>query len=341
MSFVLLIILFILILVVVLFPRYGLFSIIKKSRKSNTKILIENALKHLYDCEYKKLTASLKSIAGALSISVNRAAGLAGILQNQKLVISGGEIIMLTNDGRDYALQIIRTHRLWERYLADETLVGESKWHKLAEKMEHVLNPDETEKLAARLGQPLFDPHGDPIPPVIGNLPEETAKTIKEFNLGDKLKIVHVEDEPQLIYDSLIKKGFHKDSRLVISKIYNGSIDVILNEKLVSLSPLEAGNLGVIIDEHKEVTEDKQITLSSLKIGETAVIKSISKRCRGQQRRRLLDLGVLPGTIVTAELKSASGDPVAYKIKEALIALRKHQAETIYIKKLNDKERKL
>jgi DtxR family transcriptional regulator, Mn-dependent transcriptional regulator len=340
MSLTLLIILSCLLLIIVAFPNYGLLSLMAKSRKENKKILIENALKHLYDREYKKINASVKSIATTLFVSVNKADSLVCVLQNQKLVTISGEMIALTDEGRDYALQIIRTHRLWERYLADETIVSESKWHKLAEKMEHVLNPDETEKLAARLGQPLFDPHGDPIPVAIGNLPEEKSMTVKDFHPGDKLKIVHVEDEPQSIYDSLIKKGLRAGSKLVLLKKLNDCVEILLNENLISLNFPEAENLNAVIDEHKEEIETKQKTLASLKIGEVAVIKSISKRCRGQQRRRLLDLGVIPGSIVTAEMISASGDPTAYKIKEALIALRKQQAETIYIEEPNEKESK-
>jgi DtxR family Mn-dependent transcriptional regulator len=57
----------------------------------------------------------------------------------------------------------------------------------------------------------------------------------------------------------------------------------------------------------------------------------LSSNCRGAQRRRLLDLGVVPGTEIEAELPSASGDPVAYRIRGALIALRRQQAEWIEV----------
>ena len=57
----------------------------------------------------------------------------------------------------------------------------------------------------------------------------------------------------------------------------------------------------------------------------------ISKALRGQQRRRLMDLGIVPGTEIVAELKSASGDPTAYRIKGASIALRKVLSNRIYL----------
>jgi DtxR family Mn-dependent transcriptional regulator len=57
----------------------------------------------------------------------------------------------------------------------------------------------------------------------------------------------------------------------------------------------------------------------------------LSAACQGLQRRRLLDLGVVPGTRVTAEFASPGGDPIAYRIRGALIALRRVQAELIQV----------
>jgi DtxR family Mn-dependent transcriptional regulator len=54
---------------------------------------------------------------------------------------------------------------------------------------------------------------------------------------------------------------------------------------------------------------------------------------QGPERRRLLDLGIVPGTEITAEMRSAGGDPIAYRIRGALIALRKTQAAGIYVRR--------
>jgi DtxR family Mn-dependent transcriptional regulator len=66
-------------------------------------------------------------------------------------------------------------------------------------------------------------------------------------------------------------------------------------------------------------------------VGDKGIVLGISKRCRGQQRRRLMDLGIVPGTEIEAEMKSIGGDPVAYKIRGASIALRKTQADEIHL----------
>ena len=67
-------------------------------------------------------------------------------------------------------------------------------------------------------------------------------------------------------------------------------------------------------------------------IGQEATVVDISAACRGLERRRLLDLGIVPGTVVRAELQSAGGDPIAYRIRGAMIALRKDQADLIYVR---------
>ena len=73
------------------------------------------------------------------------------------------------------------------------------------------------------------------------------------------------------------------------------------------------------------------VALVDLRQGESGRVLDISQECRGLERRRLLDLGVLPGTVITAEMRSPSGDPTAYRIRDAVIGLRAEQARMINI----------
>nr|MBP6669933.1 ferrous iron transport protein A [Gemmatimonadales bacterium] len=75
-------------------------------------------------------------------------------------------------------------------------------------------------------------------------------------------------------------------------------------------------------------------SLAALRPGESAQVVRIAAACQGPARRRLLDLGVVPGTVITAEYASPGGDPVAYQIRGALIALRRVQAELIQVEPL-------
>lgn len=71
------------------------------------------------------------------------------------------------------------------------------------------------------------------------------------------------------------------------------------------------------------------LTLDQLKTGNEAIVTGLM--CTGSNRRRLMDLGILPGTHLKAELTSPMGDPTAYRVREALIALRRSQAAEIQI----------
>lgn len=73
-------------------------------------------------------------------------------------------------------------------------------------------------------------------------------------------------------------------------------------------------------------------TLADLQPGETAEVVAV--RSQGLERRRLLDLGIVPGTRITAELRSPLSDPVAYRVRGALIALRRSQAMQIEVRPL-------
>ena len=75
--------------------------------------------------------------------------------------------------------------------------------------------------------------------------------------------------------------------------------------------------------------KSKTITLDKLCLGEKGIVKSLTSN--GVIRRRMLDLGLIDGTIVEALQKSPSGDPVAYSIRGAVIALRSEDSAKVLI----------
>jgi DtxR family Mn-dependent transcriptional regulator len=99
----------------------------------------------------------------------------------------------------------------------------------------------------------------------------------------------------------------------------------------LTLTPVVAANL--LVEPTGMVREAglSERRLSSLAIGEQATVVDLAPACRGVERRRLLDLGIVPGTVIRAELRSASGEPVAYRIRGAVIALRREQADLIHV----------
>jgi len=188
---------------VLLWPVTGLLWRALGALRANERVHIEDALKHLYDCEYRDTLGTLHSLAGALGLSPRRTVELIARLEAMELVAGAGSGIRLTAEGRRYALRVIRVHRLWERFLSDETGVRPAEWHVRADVREHTLSAAEADALSARMGYPRVDPHGDPIPTADGHIPPPKGQPLTELAVGDRAEIVHLEDEPTEVYAQL------------------------------------------------------------------------------------------------------------------------------------------
>lgn len=320
----------------VAWPRRGLLPRLRRMSHLSERVLLEDALKHVYTCESIGRACSLESLAGRLEISMGRAADLLAQLAESRLVRNEAGGPRLTDTGRDSALRLVRTHRLWERYLADRTGVPAGEWHEEAERMEHALSAEEADALAARLGHPAWDPHGDPIPTAGGELPRVERLTLAGAEVGRTFEIVHLEDEPRVIYDALVSDGLELGSRVEVVERTPTSVRVRARGREWKLDNVVAPNVTVKMLAEGERADAPVTTLLDLEHGETARVTGISPACQGSQRRRLLDLGVVRGTEIESSLDSASGDPVAYLIRGALIALRREQAAWIRVQRHAD-----
>jgi len=317
-------------------PDKGLLARWKNIRYTNIRVLIEDALKHIYMCERNKVSCTFESIAGALSITTDRVMRILTRLEKLNLLERNGTDFILTQSGKTYALRIIRVHRLWERYLAEETSIPESRWHTEADIKEHEFSVEEANAISHRLGHPRYDPHGDPIPTSSGYLPPRRGIPLPKLKEGEYAKVIHIEDEPESIYSEIINKGVSLGMQIKIFKIFKHEIHFLLNGKETILTPFIATNITVLPLKKDEMLEGPYQNLLSLRSGEKAEVVSISRACRGQQRRRLLDLGLVPGTTITKEMHSITGDPIAYNIRGAVIALRNDQAKHINIKAIRE-----
>lgn len=323
---------------VLFWPEVGYFWRWQRAHGLTERVLIEDALKHLYDYEYHKQTPTMGSLAGTLGISSRQAADLLVSIEKHQLLKSEGGRLSLTSEGRDYALRILRVHRLWEHYLAEETGVSEANWHSEAERREHDLSAEEAELLAHQMGHPVYDPHGDPIPTESGEIVPRQGQPLTALPVGEPGLIVHLEDEPEAVYAQMVAEGLHLGMRVEVAEITPERIRFWGDGEEHVLAPVLAANVSVVLAPVGEKAEESFEMLSSLKIGEVGKVASISQACRGLERRRLMDLGVLPGTRVEAEMVSPSGDPTAYRVRGSCIALRKEQANQIHIQKMTREE---
>ncbi len=137
----------------VVWPRWGLAARVIRLWQMTERVRIEDALKHLYNAELSGQPGNAPGVAGTLGVSPARAVRVMARLEALGFAHSTAEGLRLTDEGRAYALRILRTHRLWERYLADRTGVAAADWHDDAEIKEHRLSKEQTENLAARMGR--------------------------------------------------------------------------------------------------------------------------------------------------------------------------------------------
>jgi DtxR family Mn-dependent transcriptional regulator len=305
-----------------------------KNKQQAEKTLIEDILKQLYHVEYSGRTASLNDMAGALKIKDRRLVALIEVMANKNLIKTEQGTLRLTESGRDYALKIIRVHRLYEKYLSEKTGIDKLEWHDRAEKMEHRLSAAQTEQLDRTLGSPRFDPHGDPIPTASGEIIDSPWLPLSVLEAGTLARIVHIEDEPEAIYQQIVAKKLHIGSQVKVLSSNEHECTFASEGKKYQFSPIVATNINVVELSNQEVYEEKAVRLSSLSEGEKAKILGISSECRGANRRRLLDLGFINGTEIETEFTSPMKEPKAFLIRNTLIALRNDQSDLVLIEKI-------
>jgi DtxR family Mn-dependent transcriptional regulator len=103
--------------------------------------------------------------------------------------------VELTPAGERIALEVIRHHRLLELYLVQALGYSWDEVHEEAEKLEHHISEKLEARIAASLGHPSFDPHGDPIPSLTGELPASDDIRLADLTVADYGRIVRVRDQ--------------------------------------------------------------------------------------------------------------------------------------------------
>lgn len=318
-------------------PGKGWFWVISNNLRINEKVVIEDILKQLYHSENSGKEQNVNSLTGTLKFNNNLIIKVIEKMALNDLIEIDGDVLRLTSSGRDYALRIVRVHRLWEKYLAEKTGFDKLEWHERAELKEHELDYEATNLLARQLGNPMYDPHGDPIPTKSGEIKILDGEFLSTVPVNAVGRIVHIEDEPDVIYKQILAEKIYIGSQIRVVENNKQRIVFYSEGEEFVLAPIVAANITVDVFKKDEVIEENMIRLSSLQEDEKAYIIGISKESRGDSRRRLLDLGFVKGTEISVDLLSPMRNPTAYSVKGTSIALRRDQASKILIKKaVND-----
>lgn len=144
----------------------------------------------------------------------------------------------LTSQGTKEALAIVRRHRIWETYLAKELGFGWHEVHEIAEELEHIKNDKLINKLAQIMGNPAFDPHGDPIPDAKGKILKSNFVKLSEAKINNQYKLMGVTDHSIAFLKYLEKHQLIIGAVLSIKTIeeFDNSIVLICKKKEVIIS---------------------------------------------------------------------------------------------------------
>lgn len=205
---------------------------------------IENYLKTIYNLSSNN-TAVVNNQKIADRLSLNPATvteGLRKLHELKYIVYEKSYGSRLTTSGSKLALDIVRRHRIWETYLAKELGFGWDEVHAIAEELEHVNNVKLINKLASILGNPIYDPHGDPIPDEKGKIQKSNFIKLSETKLKLNYKVMGVTDHSTTFLKYLEKHNLIIGASINIKTIedFDNSIVLICQKKEVNISPKAA-----------------------------------------------------------------------------------------------------
>lgn len=154
----------------------------------------EDYLKHLYVLG-RAGKVSTQALADALEVAPASVTGMLRKLTEQGLVSHAPyQGAQLTAEGEQVALEVLRHHRLLELFLHRALGVPLDEVHEEAERLEHALSEKLEARIAAWLGDPTHDPHGDPIPALDGSVPHRPERRLTQLAPGDTATVARVPD---------------------------------------------------------------------------------------------------------------------------------------------------
>ena len=210
----------------------------------------ENYLKAIFTiCEKGAKVAGTNSISVILQTAAASVTDMLKRLADKDLIFyEKYKGVTLTEDGKIAATRLLRKHRLWETFLVQKLNFSWDKVHDIAEQLEHIKSPELVERLDDFLGNPKFDPHGEPIPNAAGEF--TFRRQINLFNAakGDKATVVGVQDDSEQFLQYLNRQNLQLGSKVeILEKFpYDQSLKILLNEKTeIVLSEKVCRNLYV------------------------------------------------------------------------------------------------
>lgn len=209
----------------------------------------EDYLKAIYALSKGK-PVSTNDLAAELQVKASSITDMIKKLSDKKYVdYIKYQGVELTSSGKQIALKIMRKHRLWETFLVKNLHFGWDEVHEIAEQLEHIESEMLTDRLDDFLGNPQFDPHGDPIPNKEGII-NDTRKRIalQDVQINQKGIIVGVSDASSDFLKFLESENLVLGTQLEVIEKYSfdNSLKIRFYDKELNIS--EKGTFNIIIE---------------------------------------------------------------------------------------------
>ena len=180
---------------------------------------VEDYLKAIYRLSRTGKPVSTNDIAELLTVSAPSVSGMIRRLSEQELLEHAPyRGVLLTAAGRQVALRMLRRHRVLEAYLVGFLGYSWDTVHDEAERLEHAVSDVLIEKMALALGNPRFDPHGDPIPDPDGAIDELVYTPLAEVPVGETVEIGRVDTSQPDRLRYLENSGLVPGTRVAITR---------------------------------------------------------------------------------------------------------------------------
>ena len=203
---------------------------------------IEDYLKAIYELTIEENRASTTKLAACLKVTPASVTGMIKKLADKQpplVEYQKHQGVLLTNEGMNIALKTIRQHRLIELFLHKILKYTWDEVDEEAHRLEHVISEKFEERIAEALGNPEYDPHGDPIPSKDLTLPATAATSLSELRPGQSVIVKRVRDTDPELLRYLRKMDIVPGSRLIIKDYseFDGNIhlQVESSQKIVVL----------------------------------------------------------------------------------------------------------
>lgn len=217
--------------------------------KTELSITEENYIKAIYHLSSSgNENVNTNAIAESLNTTAASVSDMLRKLSDKKIAAyEKYKGVSLTNDGLIIARRLVRAHRLWEVFLAEKLGYEWHEVHELAERLEHIRDETFMERLDNFLGNPQYDPHGDPIPDMHGNIHKSNAVSLGSLKKGTVAVVVGVKNSSSNFLQYLDSLEIALGTKIHVMNVFDfdSSVEVKLPKRTISLSAKAAEHLLV------------------------------------------------------------------------------------------------